>query len=433
MVTFKQIDERNYWDAIGIEHGPGQGKFVADGAEIVARAYAYRSCRARCWGIYTDERMVGLALLEDLDEEPACYHLSEFLIDRREQGNGYGQLALELLLKICRLESKYDMVEVCVHKEAAAARHVYGKAGFLDTGYVDEETPESLCLSCTWSAAEQRAYQWKRIGLSEQAAAGMASLLEKASDRLWAAAETAYMGPLPHYPICRLNPAERLAVWGLLAGKAAGVYTCRGIPEEIIWASLSDIGLRVRVYEQEHGRPGLSKEDVIWFRHLVYGELFQLGALQFQPFQMLYLDEEGCGEAYMTFLRKPLKTGSPVLNVHIPAGADLSEDAVTKAFGQAEQFFSAFFPEFHPEAFLCYCWMLYPGLEKLLPGESRIRRFAAQFDVIGTADDPENAVQRIFGNTKDRYAQDTTLQRAAAGRLECLGEACGIRKIPQNS
>ena len=241
------------------------------------------------------------------------------------------------------------------------------------------------------------------------------------------------MGPLPHYPICRLNPAERLAVWGLLAGKAAGVYTCRGIPEEIIWASLSDIGLRVRVYEQEHGRPGLSKEDVIWFRHLVYGELFQLGALQFQPFQMLYLDEEGCGEAYMTFLRKPLKTGSPVLNVHIPAGADLSEDAVTKAFGQAEQFFSAFFPEFHPEAFLCYCWMLYPGLEKLLPGESRIRRFAAQFDVIGTADDPENAVQRIFGNTKDRYAQDTTLQRAAAGRLECLGEACGIRKIPQNS
>ena len=37
-------------------------------------------------------------------------------------------------------------VEVCVNKADAAALRVYEKAGFTDTGYLDEDTSDSLNL-----------------------------------------------------------------------------------------------------------------------------------------------------------------------------------------------------------------------------------------------------------------------------------------------
>ena len=43
-------------------------------------------------------------------------------------------------------ERKYDCVEVCVKKNDAAALRVYEKAGFVDTGYIDEEAPDCLNL-----------------------------------------------------------------------------------------------------------------------------------------------------------------------------------------------------------------------------------------------------------------------------------------------
>ena len=86
-------------------------------------------------------------LLQDLTEEPICYHLSEFMIDRIQQGKGYGQKALSLLLSYCRKEHRFQNVEVCVNRDDAAAIHVYQKAGFHDTGYVDQDVPNFLCMS----------------------------------------------------------------------------------------------------------------------------------------------------------------------------------------------------------------------------------------------------------------------------------------------
>ena len=43
-------------------------------------------------------------------------------------------------------ERKYDCVEVCVKMEDKTAIHVYEKAGFVDTGYIDEDVPDSLNL-----------------------------------------------------------------------------------------------------------------------------------------------------------------------------------------------------------------------------------------------------------------------------------------------
>lgn len=148
MITLQPITENNFLSVIHLRVRPEQRQFVAGAEGILARGYVYRNQRSKVWAICAGTQPVGLALLYDLDDTPACYHLCELMITAEEQGKGYGQAALALLLQVCRRERKYENVEVCVHKGDTAAIHIYQKAGFLDTGYTDPSTPDSLCLTC---------------------------------------------------------------------------------------------------------------------------------------------------------------------------------------------------------------------------------------------------------------------------------------------
>lgn len=148
MITLEMIHEGNWFLADRLSLKPGQERYVRTPMGILAHAYAYRSRNARCYGIFAGQQMVGLAMVHDMTEEPACYHLAQFMIDGREQGKGYGTRALAEILKECRREGKFPRVEVCVHRQDLAAIHLYEKAGFRDTGYLDPDTPDSLCMAC---------------------------------------------------------------------------------------------------------------------------------------------------------------------------------------------------------------------------------------------------------------------------------------------
>ena len=251
------------------------------------------------------------------------------------------------------------------------------------------------------------------------------------------AAKEAYAGELPDYPICKRSPLERLVIWCCRLTQLRTRLS--RFPDEVLRDTWRDIALHAAIYQKITGRVGLSREDVIWFRHLEAGCIFRLGSLQFQVFHMVYLDEEGCGEAYMDFSaeqKRRLPPGSPVINVHVPAGADLSEDTVAASIRWAETFFRMYFPAHRAQAFLCYSWLLYSGLRELLPPQSRILQFARQFSVISQVADPDEAMERIFGKRRPKKAdcpQETSLQRAALQNRGCLGYACGIRKIPKTT
>ena len=146
MIHLEDITEANWLEAVRLEVGEAQRGFVAPAVGILARGYVYRSNRARVYAIMAEDVMVGLALVRDLDEPPACYDLQQFMIDRRHQGRGCGGEALRQLLAMLRAEGRYDAVEVCVHRENLAARRLYERAGFADTGYADPGAPECLNL-----------------------------------------------------------------------------------------------------------------------------------------------------------------------------------------------------------------------------------------------------------------------------------------------
>ncbi len=152
MVTLFEVSEDNWLELAALRVAEDQKKYLDSALGILARGYVYRDCRARVLGIAAEGAAAGLLLVRDLDEEPACYDLQQFLIDRRFQGRGYGGAALGLLLGMLARERAYPSVEVCVHRENAAALALFRRAGFLDTGYVDEAAPDCLNLRYTFAA-----------------------------------------------------------------------------------------------------------------------------------------------------------------------------------------------------------------------------------------------------------------------------------------
>ena len=148
MIHLANIDETNFFAARALALREGQRRFLDSPVGILARGYVYRDRRARVLAVAAEDTVVGLLLVKDMDEEPACYDLQQFMIDVRFQGQGYGRAALELLLDDLRQERKYDDVEVCVHRDNDTALALFTGAGFLDTGYVDPDAPDCLDLMC---------------------------------------------------------------------------------------------------------------------------------------------------------------------------------------------------------------------------------------------------------------------------------------------
>ena len=150
MIRLADIHEGNFFAARALTVAPEQRGFLDTAEGILARGYLYRRENARVWAIEDDGAVVGLALVKDMDEEPACYDLQQFMIDARHQRRGFGGEALRLILARLKAEGKYGCVEVCVKRSDLPALRLYERAGFADTGYVDPDAPDCLNLMYTF-------------------------------------------------------------------------------------------------------------------------------------------------------------------------------------------------------------------------------------------------------------------------------------------
>ena len=145
------VTEDNWMDVASLSVKEEQKKYVAPAIGILARGYVYRDCNAKIYAFENDGVIVGTALVREFTDEPLGYDLQQFMIDEKYQGKGYGSRALELILDELRKEGRYDHVELCVKKADAEAIRLYGKHGFTDSGYVDEDLPDSLNMICSSS------------------------------------------------------------------------------------------------------------------------------------------------------------------------------------------------------------------------------------------------------------------------------------------
>ncbi|MBQ6551088.1 MAG: GNAT family N-acetyltransferase [Lachnospiraceae bacterium] len=94
---------------------------------------------ARPFGIYADDRLVGFCMFSFAPEaeiEEERYWLWRFMIDKNEQDKGYGQAALQEIIRYFK-ENGADRLYLSTEPENERGLHIYHKAGFRETGAID--------------------------------------------------------------------------------------------------------------------------------------------------------------------------------------------------------------------------------------------------------------------------------------------------------
>ncbi|AHM57893.1 carbohydrate ABC transporter substrate-bindin g protein, CUT1 family (plasmid) [Peptoclostridium acidaminophilum DSM 3953] len=241
------------------------------------------------------------------------------------------------------------------------------------------------------------------------------------------AAKEAYILDDDSDPIKKRKPHTKLMILIFKMVELSDTYKEKGLPENVILDTLSDVTLRQRLYKMMHGKLGLSDEDIMWLKRIYQLKIFKLGALQFEITDMKYVKWKGI--KYIEGVSELIPEGVPTLNVHIRRGVDFSRDAVDSSFQRAESFFAEHFPGHDFVAYTCNSWMLYPGNEAFLAPTSNILDFAARFQLIGEATDKDMAIKYIYFKRyryKKDYPQETSLQRKVLGSFNKLGAGCGI-------
>lgn len=143
MLRLVEVDEGNWLTRL--EVAPSQKAYVADKVTLLARAYAYRSCRSQAYFVYAGETPVGMAMYHDCEPLNA-YDFSQLFIDARYQGKGYGKAAAEMILQQMKQDGKYPKVVLCFIEGNEAARKLYEGFGFRVTDQDEDEIIMELAL-----------------------------------------------------------------------------------------------------------------------------------------------------------------------------------------------------------------------------------------------------------------------------------------------
>lgn len=243
-------------------------------------------------------------------------------------------------------------------------------------------------------------------------------------------AETAYSGTNYVFPLLKRRPFTRLLVLCYLLKTKFFDYQKLGASKEIIWDTFQDVSVRCNLTYQATGKMGISKEEVLWFSHIISTTIFKIGVLQYEITKLQYPGKEQ-GEPYMEVSAEEkvfLPEGTDVLSCHIRHGVELSNIAVEASFRKATDFFKEHYPYTKFRAFVCSSWLLYPPMLELLGEQSKIRQFALRFTIIAACPDRRQAMERIFSYGSKSLPKEkwTSLQRLAIQNKERLGYAMGI-------
>lgn len=170
-------------------------------------------------------------------------------------------------------------------------------------------------------------------------------------------------------------------------------YKQKGIPEEILFDTLSDIGRWLNIWSELKGELHLG--ELTWLKNHLSMRLFQLGRLQF-----------ALGKAECDITEKNIKKGDNIIEVHIPQNGPLKRKECENSFDMAKKFFREFFPEHKYKYFTCHSWLMDRSLKKLLKPDSNILVFQDMFEVFNA--------QESYAALKYVFKWDTTKENLSS-------------------
>jgi hypothetical protein len=182
----------------------------------------------------------------------------------------------------------------------------------------------------------------------------------------------------------------------------------RGIPDQVSWATLADLGRNLIRDRLLLGDGGLRTSG--WLTLHFRGALYQLGRLQFNRMNVR-----------AAYVADVFREGDPALGIHIPESGPLTPEACADSLAQAGSFFARHFPETPTHLAICTSWLLDPQLAQYLAPDSNIIRFQRRFTLVGDGYDGDADVlrfvfHRIAPNVGE-LPERTTLERAIVAHL----------------
>ena len=178
----------------------------------------------------------------------------------------------------------------------------------------------------------------------------------------------------------------------------------RNVPEDVITATLDNTRESLRVFKARWGRPGFDMHYFGWSQGFLDGRILQIGSLQFEASRF--------GRT-LVLPDRTIAPGDPVINVHIPEGADISHEGRHAAYGRARSVFRRSFPETAFRGFACHSWLMDPALAELLPG-SRIADFQGEFIRLPEREKSDAVYEYVFIGSApipESLPENTKLQR----------------------
>lgn len=131
MITLREVDAANFEEAVNLKRE--SILYVGSPEYVLAEAYIYRSDSTAC-AIYADDTPVGLVIVRDRPEKGYPYSFTDLIIADDHQRKGYGQAAVEAIMRMFREGRLRDEVEIQVHCQNEPALKIYRRCGFEETG-----------------------------------------------------------------------------------------------------------------------------------------------------------------------------------------------------------------------------------------------------------------------------------------------------------
>ena len=136
VVTLHEVEPANRRALWSVKAGRRQSRWVTPVTQYLA--YCLLSGEWQPLEVRANDRTVGFVMWAR-DPADGSYWIGGFVIDRTEQGKGFGRAALSALLEVLRSKPGCRQVALSYHPDNAVAQALYASFGFRETGEMEDD------------------------------------------------------------------------------------------------------------------------------------------------------------------------------------------------------------------------------------------------------------------------------------------------------
>ena len=145
-VTLRKVAKDNYEAVCDLDVAPDQKNFVSSNGWSLVESHYHPHYETRA--IYAGDAPVGFFMwVPDADDGSQARSVSiwRFMIDKDQQGKGYGRRALELAISEIAASPRVEEIRIGYDPQNKRAKEMYARFGFTEIG-MDEDDDDMIAL-----------------------------------------------------------------------------------------------------------------------------------------------------------------------------------------------------------------------------------------------------------------------------------------------